>query len=59
MREARGAGGDVVEAQELVGPVGMGNAHRGAAGAIGVTADAFVGNVQMLAITVEELPQRP
>ena len=36
----------------------MGNAHGGAARAIGVTADAFVGDVQVFAIAVEELPQR-
>jgi hypothetical protein len=35
----------------------MGNAHCRAAAAIGMASDAFVRDVQMLAIAVEERPQ--
>ena len=59
VREARGAGGDLIEAQDLVGSVRMRNAHRDATRSIRVTADALVGDIEVLAITVEEFPQRP
>ena len=38
--------------------VGMGDAHGGAARAIGVAVDAFVRDVEVLAVAVEQLPQR-
>ena len=38
--------------------VRMGDAHRRAARAIGVAGDAFVRDVEVLAIAVEQLPQR-
>ena len=38
--------------------VGMGDAHGGAARAIGVAGDAFMGDVEMLAVAVEQLPRR-
>ncbi len=58
MREARGTGGDLVEAQNLVGAIGMRDAHRGAARSIGVPDDALVGDIEVFAIAVEQLPQR-
>src|ERR1700688_3744168 len=58
MSEARGTGGDLIEAQNLVGSVRMRNAHRGATRSIGVPADALVGDIEVFAITVEQIPER-
>jgi hypothetical protein len=55
--EARGTGGDLIECQELVSSVSMGDAHRGATRSIGVADDALVGDIEIIAIAVEELPK--
>jgi len=54
MCEARGAGGNLIETQGLVGSVSVRNTHRGATRSIGVSADALVGDIEVFAITVEE-----
>jgi hypothetical protein len=58
MCEARGALGDRVETQALVCAAGMRDADRDAAGAVGVTDDAFLRDVEVLAIAVEQGPAR-
>ena len=58
MREARGAGGDRVEAQNLVAAIRMGDAHGRTARAIGMTRDALMRDVEIFAVAVEQLPQR-
>ncbi len=56
--ELRRTGGDLVEAQEFVMPISMGDPHRGAARAIGMAGDAFVGDVEVLTVAIEQVPQR-
>src|SRR5689334_1383168 len=58
MGEACSAGGDAIETQHLVRPVGMRDAHRRAARSVRVSDHALVRDVEMLATPVEQLPQR-
>ena len=58
VREPGGTSGNRVEAQDLVMPIGMRDPHRGAARAVGMPGDAFVRDVEVVAIAVEQVPQR-
>ena len=57
VRELRGAGADLVEAEDLVVTIGMGHAHSGAAGAVGMARDALMRDVEMFLVAVKQLPQ--
>jgi hypothetical protein len=63
VRKPGRAGGDFVEAEDLVASLavafrGVRDPHRRPARAIGVAGDALVGDVELVAVTVEQLPQR-
>ena len=49
---------DLTEGKEFVTAIIVGNAYRHAIGIGGMSVDAFMGNVQPLAIAVKQCPQR-
>src|SRR3546814_6633997 len=56
--EARRAGSDLIEAENFVTAVAVRDAHRSAARAIGVARDAFMRDVEELAIAVEQIDRK-
>ena len=58
MGEACGTCRNCIEAENFIAAIGVGDADGGAAAAIGVAGDAFMRDVEMIAVAVEQTPGR-
>ena len=58
MREAGRPGRYLVEGQRFVGAAGVSDADGDAPGPVRVAVDALMRNVEVLAVTIEQIPER-